>query len=387
MGLPQRLPPDHIPRYIVRYNAPAPKLRVAYQRLAAKNGLEEVFKTLVDMGALNSLDMDESRRLVQILCLPSTKNKFVSYMYPHEFDDTIRRLDQGPNVAQPLVPLIRARAPPDLIRLVVSRGADLDMTWPYRHRELIRPLSAAILANSESLFLLLLQLGAKIDGAKKANARFMSRHGLHIPVFAAARTMATASHGRAMMELCLGQGSEINYRIPSFDVHLGRLINPARCYLVTPLLVYVQSIKSWKSQAGAPSPAEELAWLLEKGALLSSKHKSGLEWLRGACDSTPTCIEWLLAKWGVAALRHPNFVAVIKFLLQRGEGRGHIHWTFLKHFVHELGHYAHARWRASVHDELKALTVTTLSYLSEDEITITLEKVIRNMRSISSSSG
>ncbi|KAK3332903.1 hypothetical protein B0T19DRAFT_398629 [Cercophora scortea] len=366
-------------------NAAAPKLPVEYLRLAARNGHEDVFKVLVEMGALNYLDMDECRLLVRTLCSPGTKNKFVSYMYPHKFGDTIQTLRQGPNVAQPLVPLIRAGAPPDLIRLVVSRGADLNMKWPYKTREVMSPLSAAVFANSESLFLLLLQLGAKIDGGNFEEASALLHHGLHIPVFAAARTMAIARHGRAMMELCLAQGSRIDHCVPSFDVHLQRLNEPDRYYLVTPMIVYLQSIKSWKTRLGEPTPAEELVWLLDKGAWLwpTWKEKTGLAWSGAQWIPFHTCIEWLLGKWGIAALRYPNFVAVIKFLLQPEYRKGYIniHLVFLRYFIDELGG-VNARWRASVHGELKALILATLSDLSAGDITTNLEMLIYCMRTL-----
>ena len=156
----------------------------------------------------------------------------------------------------------------DLLRLLLEQGCDPNHAYALgsaRHNDLRTcPLSTAIMQNSGSLFDLLQQEGANIQGSN----RFPRRLPLHIPIYAAAYSVSR--HGISPMQMCLQNGADINQR--AWMCHRDK--HGWFHYAGTPLLAYLDSIDScqwsgvdnhkWSRQ---PRPYEVIKYMQKKGAV------------------------------------------------------------------------------------------------------------------------
>ncbi|KAK3332904.1 hypothetical protein B0T19DRAFT_113290 [Cercophora scortea] len=319
-----------------------------YLEIAAGSRQGEAFKVLLELGASNHLCAMQLWNLIYYACI-SGNFTILRYLYDEPLDDKNRAIRR--RVFGDLVPLIEAGAPMDILQDIIRDGADpnrrshenLGLT-----RTAICPLSAAIFRGSKPLFLLLIEHGADIHGQRDEGKDSMLRSGLHIPVFAAARAMAVEEQGQTMMQLCLESGADINHVTPDFHYapwfdhhrsnHSRRSVLPDEAYyLTTPLLAYLDAIKSWSLEAEI-NPVARLAWLLDHGVLplppsarpspdvveawetdrVTGMHNltmpvRGRKWM-----STPTAIEFLIGKHGMRTIREPYFLATLILLVKRG---------------------------------------------------------------------
>lgn len=317
--------------------------------------------------------LNQFRRMARQLCSPHVhleeSSALLRLLYTEAIDEADRKAGPHPDTALPLITLImsRAGAPLSLIQQMFDAGADPNRPRSYGVRETLTPLSAAIIANSEGAFRLLLERGADICGTEVG---YLPRKCLHIPIFAAARTMAVTSHGRAMMDLCLENGADINTRVAVMSVvHTdgvppcpGRTKYWAKHYTyATPLLIFLDSLESFKPTS-RQNPADDLVYLLERGAKPPVDNpkevlEMGSEWrwrgYRGietlltfgtgqidsrprqrfgrTCLASPTCIDFLVDKWGLKKLKDPGFAEIIRLLIRHGIARGHIARLLLKY--------------------------------------------------------
>ena len=214
--------------------------------------------------------LDQFRRIVRSLCSPhmhlKESSSLIALLYDVAIDERSRKADPGPDTAIPLNTLILsgAGAPLGLIRRVIDDGADINKPRSYKRRDSLSPLSASVISNSEQVFNLLLEREADIHGTA---VDFFPKTGLHIPIFAAASTMATAEHGRTMVQLCLDRGADINRRIlimaPSDELRIqidswypdrysetkrfGKTQFTFHRYTyATPLMIFIDSIESFR---------------------------------------------------------------------------------------------------------------------------------------------
>ncbi|KAK3367505.1 hypothetical protein B0H63DRAFT_535462 [Podospora didyma] len=316
-------------------------LAVAAKNIDAFQVLMESGASLVAPQTCRHVFNGQVKSMLNNLCSRSSNWPLFRSLYEKGFDEEIRKAGQGVDVALPLFQLIKAKAPSDLIHVILDRGADPNRVWTYKHQEIISPLSAAILANSERIFRLLLEQGANIHGK---DARTLVKTGLHIPVFAAAQTMAVADHGTAMMQLCLDSGADLNQLAPVVEDHWDY-------FYTTPFLIFLQSVKSWRKRRRGSTARrhndtlDKMTWLLEHGALpnivaaaaqtdADADHpvfdKASTRWAtwnRLNCVETPIAIEFLLDNYGgfqLENLRGDGLLpAAIKLIVQHGGARGH----------------------------------------------------------------
>ncbi|KAH8896259.1 hypothetical protein GQ53DRAFT_743540 [Thozetella sp. PMI_491] len=284
---------------------------------------------------------ERARVMMQRLCR-SRDWPSIRYFYQHGLDEDIKSATYYADCILLLVPLIRAGAPLNIIQLVLERGADPNCLHTVTQRDALCPLSAALTANSEETWRFLIAKGAIIHGRE---LRGLPRTALHLPIFAAAATMATQHYGCAMMQLSLDAGLDINASVPAlaprparrhYKHQLGKLgYELLECYYATPLFAFLKSIRSWRSDIG-PNPVEGLTWLLEHGAtplvdITVPSSSENPKWLRTHSEGeTYTTIDLLLDQWGLTTLTNPIFMGVIKLLAQNGAARGHATRLLLK---------------------------------------------------------
>lgn len=324
--------------------------------LAAKKRHTQAVRLLVDLGGrvlppgeTDNMDLvHHFRRIVRHLSSPhispEESSSLIHLLYDGDaVDKRYKKAEPGPDTALPINTLILSKAGPPLklIQRVVDEGADLNKPRPYRHLDALSPLSAAIIANLESVCYLLLERGADIHGT---DMDYLPRQGLHLPIFAASRTLAVADHGRAMVQFCLDHGANINHHMPVMypltDI-TGRSFGKrkhavGRYTYTTPLLVFLDSIESFKSP-NYPDPVEGLSWLFEHGAEFPVDDPSKVpanppakRWGR-THTAAPTGIDLLIDKWGLRKFAEPRFAGTIKLLVHRGVSRGHVARLLLKY--------------------------------------------------------
>ncbi|QKX56578.1 uncharacterized protein TRUGW13939_03683 [Talaromyces rugulosus] len=310
--------------------------------------------------------------------------KLCSSRLSHEQSSSLLRLlyekaidEQGrqkwdADTALPLITLIRspAGAPLDLIRQVLDDGADPNEPRPFKYRDSLSPLSAAIIANSEPAFHLLPERGADIHGK---SVKFWAKTGLHLPIFAAAMTLAVADHGKAMMQLCLENGADINYEriCPDYETQKGRRwISGKNQYSDIPrythhtsLNTFLNSIKPFKYPK-LPNPVERLSWFLEhatgwEAPPVTSSGSDVPGW--GRVDrSTPT-VDTLLHKWGLARLSDAGFIEIIRILLRHQTTCDCPLSSYLTNFVYSYsGYYEDLDKTPKSRDGLAAFTTLLL---------------------------
>lgn len=319
--------------------------------IAAKKHRGEAIRLLIELGAcvvspeMGTRDRNkglvEFRRMIRHLCSPhmdpEESESLIQLLYDHAIDERCRKVEQGPDTALPLITLIMSRSgtPFDLIRRLLDEGVDINKPRPYQYRDALTPLSAAILANSMSVFRLLRDRGADIHGV---DVEYLPRKGLHIPIFAAAKTMAVEDHGRVMMQLCVDNGADINNRLAvmlreNWYWRPGPINHTSYCY-ITPLLVFLDSVDSFKS-FHRPNPVKQLTWLLVHGARLPSDDHISMFSLpkRHGCIyyGAPTAIDLLIDKWGLQKFSEPRFTEMITLLADQGISRDHVGRLLIKH--------------------------------------------------------
>ncbi|KAF2872799.1 hypothetical protein BDV95DRAFT_594102 [Massariosphaeria phaeospora] len=204
-----------------------------------------------------------------------------------------------------LMLLITSDAPLDIVTRTLDLGANPNYNHPYINHSAVCALSAAILRNSSSLFIMLIERGADIHGTKHSVVPLIP---LHIPIFAAAHVLP--KFGPAMMQLCLDKGADINQHASvrvDFAWHHHR---------TTPIDVFFKSIRPWQSTEDENNLGyfvEALRFLLNNGASLDRQ----LEEIKAYIQTGRTFV-WRPSShrkmWLPMTINAAHFTAVVKLL-------------------------------------------------------------------------
>lgn len=303
---------------------------------AARKGQDEAFKFMLDHDARIEVEPTDDRTLRhQVWKLTKSLSRPANFGMMRQFyeaglDKLARDAGVCPQAVWPLERVI-ANGGPDVLerlQLVLGQGGiRLDISWP-NSGSLI---SMAIDANSSDTVDFLVAQGVDIHGKEESRPKsfFGSRAWpCHVPVFAAAHAMARSDHGVARMQQVLQHGADIN--------HCAKVITWSRpsymlirdYYWTTPLLVFLDSVSSWKNGPG-PDLVEGLKFFINHGALFQLPDVEEPGNLLPRFKDTrrpkgrPLPTDLLLARWGLQALNKPRFLTVIKFLANHGlQGAG-----------------------------------------------------------------
>ncbi|KAI0003568.1 hypothetical protein F4779DRAFT_621764 [Xylariaceae sp. FL0662B] len=169
--------------------------------------------------------------------------------------------------------------------------------------------------------------------------------------------MATRDHDRAMMQLGLDNGANINDRIPIMSPYGDAKKLSEKKYIVgehtytyaTPVLVFLYSIESSKSPNYSNPVEDDADKILDETAAwrrVDFNYTNGLlvfDYTRSAadpspprlygciCTEAPTGIDILVDKWGLQRFAEPRFADTIKLLVYRGVSVGHVARLLLKY--------------------------------------------------------
>ncbi|KAI3395635.1 hypothetical protein diail_1073 [Diaporthe ilicicola] len=223
-----------------------------------------------------------------------------------------------PQAVWPLDRVIRHGGPGVLerVQLVLGRGGiRMNTHWPNCGSLVF----VAITADSPVAVDFLLSRGVSVHGEGDSTKVVKSRGWTcHVPVLAAAHTMARSDHGVTMMRLVLQHGVDINHCIKVFDSLHSYSQNWGH-YCTTPLLVFLDSVPSRKEGPG-PDPVEGTKLLFDSGApfrLPDNEEPGGISRMsKYTGPSWP--VDLLLGRWGLKTLNEPQFLAVLKSLVRYG---------------------------------------------------------------------
>ena len=136
--------------------------------------------------------------------------------------------------------------------------------------------------------------------------------------------MAKSDQGAAVMRLVLQHGADINHRTKVLHWPRQGYWLKTDYYCTTPLLVFLDSVRSWKEGSG-PDVIEALKFLIKHGALLqlANLERPGDVLPLYKYTKAPLPVDLLLARWGLQTLNRPRFLTVIRFLVKHGlQGAG-----------------------------------------------------------------
>ena len=297
--------------------------------LAVRHNRPDTFSLLLGLGA--TVDCPETGALrgqikTIMRWLASPPNLGLLHTFLESRLDSHVRTIHCPAVAWPLIPAISSGAGPDLVRLLLDHGADPDQVISNPRRGVASPLSAAIFKCSQPVARVLVERGASIHGK---HARLRRKYPTHLPMFAAAAVMATSEEGQGMMELCLQHGGDIN----QYSCSTG---GPWDCYWVTPLLVYLDLVPSWTtSDDGGKGALGRLTYLLDQGASGPPPGTTPPKKLmpHSYPSESPSTVEVLLDKWGLAKMTEDSFFSVMKLLVGRGLDAVHTKRLLHKYYL------------------------------------------------------
>lgn len=299
---------------------------------AARKGQHEAFGFMIDHDARIEVEPTDDRalrhqvwKLMKSLSRPGNFGMMRRF-YEAGLDREAREAGACPQAVWPLDRIIRHGGLDVLkrVQLVLGRGGiRLDRSWP-NSGSLI---SLAIAANLPDTIEFLVAHGVDIHGREGNKPTSVSRSRgwpCHVPVFAAAHEMARSDHGVVMMRLVLQNGADINHRAKVLHWPRQGYWLRTDYYCTTPLLVFLDSVRSWKEGSG-PDVIEGLNFLAERGALLqpSDLEEPGDVLPLYKYTRPPLPVDLLLARWGLQTLNRPPFQTVIKFLVKHGlQGAG-----------------------------------------------------------------
>lgn len=294
---------------------------------AARKAQDEAFGFMIDHGARIEVVPTDDRtlrhqvwKLMRSLSRPGCFG-MMRLFYEAGLDAQARDAGVCPQAVWPLDRVIGQGGPDVLerVRLVLGRGGvTLDRSWPNTGSL----ISKAIVANSPEVVDFLVAHGVDIHGKEGNKPTSVSRSRgwpCHVPVFAAAHEMARSSHGAAMMRLVLRHGADIDHRVKVLHWPRQGYWLRTDYYCTTPLLVFLDSVPSWKYDSG-PNVIEGLEFLLKHGASLPLPD---LEEPGGVLPlykytRPPLPADLLLARWGLQTLKRPLFLDVIRYLVRHG---------------------------------------------------------------------
>ncbi|KJZ71607.1 hypothetical protein HIM_09001 [Hirsutella minnesotensis 3608] len=182
--------------------------------LTAKANQLSTFRYLLDCGA--SIEGDKPNRLrpqivrlMKKLAAPQIVELLHAFL-EKGLDAQVRYLRNG-QIAWPLVPAILSGASPELVQLLLDKGADPNQLLHIASRKrklVLSPLSAAISVGSREVLDLLASNGASFTGR---HSRCVVNEPIQLPIFAAAKAMANnPSLGIQWMRLCIDNNCDIN---------------------------------------------------------------------------------------------------------------------------------------------------------------------------------
>jgi ankyrin repeat protein len=303
--------------------------------LALKCGQLEAYTLLLELGAgLTPHDYgDDLRKMggflkgfTQKLARPSGEAFLKAFVEaraetPYCKDDRRNTCSQAWYVVSKLrFPDVVSWASPALLEMLLDNGARLNETVVS-----LNPLSAACLRGDIDVFNLLVARGAHVD-MDSLRTSYKTRNS-HIPIFMAARYMGETGDSN-MLDACIAGGADVNR-----PCHAPWLEDTGSHVCTTPLLIYLESIKSWDTASSSSikqhlTPCEGVAHFIHVlGAEVPSPVAPPIRREYSNPDQAlhdrtfagiPSPVELLLAKWGIGALEIPEFFSVIKFLVEHG---------------------------------------------------------------------
>jgi ankyrin repeat protein len=288
--------------------------------LAAEKGQVEVFELLLDLGAGIYWDYTGHKQLGKFIRLLGAHSPVANDLLRHFIQAGLaaqvldRPLPAGrwpsdPNLYLSVVSRIHSGAPLDIVRSLLHSGAAVNRLWSTGNHILASPLSAAIMSNSVPIFELLLERGADVRGTdvyfyhRRKHGCYTFTKPLHIPIFAAASAMP--KHDIAMMQSCLDMDADINRASYTYNLPSHAIDEKSQFYNYTPLLIYLDSIDSWESDASL-RPMDGLKCFLENHAITVPTN----------VRRSRSTLQVLLDKWHVNKLSNPEFFTTIQCLVE-----------------------------------------------------------------------
>jgi len=344
--------------------------------LAAKHRQVDMFNYLISGGARvddPAVKRTQVEAFVRCLCRPANANMMHCFLEAGLASDLCQYLknmlllgvleSSSPESMQEFG--IDANVFLDSVRSLLDAGADPNHVQSLHRSEVSTSvLSAALLSHRPDLFRLLVERGADVNGVPSPGLNH-HRLPLHVPVCAAAFIMAAAGEDTTLMQLCLDCGADINVYVPFTQEKYGGLIvamdsghhsvrmdhtRAQLVFLTSPLLLFVENIVDWGGIPGEPLDPEEkrhpnviekLQFLLDNGAktptVLEPEHEKCYRVPEPDEDSSypyaKLHFRWyyhsrspwspfslLMDKWagGSHASAHPNLLLALKALIRHG---------------------------------------------------------------------
>lgn len=326
---------------------------VSSLQIALKAGQLEAYNLLLELGAgltpsdysNTSIMNSQLKTFAQRLAEPSNVAFLKAFVEaraetPYWKDDRRDNHSQALAVVSeiPFAHIVRW-ASPTILETLLNNGASLDQVATLSHMDMMKkkqpltPLSAACWRGDVEVFNLLVARGAHVDIEDSLRSKYPADY-THIPIFMAARYMGEEG-STDMLDACIAGGADVNQLCHTHVVlSPNEYTQPEPPHVcTTPLLKYLESIKSWNTTSSGVfkqyfTPYKGIAhFLYVLGAnvpspvapLVKRKFSNPDQELHDRTfAAVPSPVELLLAKWGIKSLAIPEFLSVIKLLVEHG---------------------------------------------------------------------
>ncbi|KAL2825704.1 hypothetical protein BJY01DRAFT_256184 [Aspergillus pseudoustus] len=310
-------------RYIASRNIPKKQLSLF---VTAANGHFDACRELARLGArmdVASIGLGGGGGqgdLLHLVFSPRDDWALLHLFYEEELDDHVFP-EYRIFIAEPLLRVIdahgqRGRPPLRTVQMLLDRGAaGSSLDGDFQSRNALTVAMRQQEYDPIPVLDLLLGAGAAINGPQAEGGVLPAAL---TPIFAAVEAMATRGD-TSLVDWCSQRGADIDRCAVVQDSRT------ESTYQVTPALFYVICVDFW---AGRPwDPTEGLKFLLDRGAHMELDPEeakrpttSGAPWPFagvGAGSGSLWCLEYLLAKWGMAdMLNTPSYRRMIGYLIQ-----------------------------------------------------------------------
>ena len=291
-------------------------IQVSTLYLAARKQQPDAFALLLELGA-------RPAGMIECLGVKQFKHLLLSLSLNRALLDLFLKVGLGslirerPDFGISLVSVILSGGSLDVVKQLLYNGADPREMQHLGSQAFVTPFTAAVMVNSAPLFDIFIEIGADIYAGDLEEVSYVPTP-LYIPVFAAARAMAT--HGLDMIRRCVDLGVDLGHRYPRIQTIR---YWDQRHYKIPAhelVMLYLDSITSWKHPLKL-RPVDGLAYLLKHNAKVEcdpAYQALGSKW------RVATPLEYLLDKWGLAKLTNPEFFATVAFLVEHGAEDNHV---------------------------------------------------------------